>query len=89
MRTYQTGDTFGELCILHAAKRQATVKARTDGILNALKREVYSNLRKISIVKKRSSYIENLKKVNIFYNLNAEDFEKLSDVLTEVRYEAD
>ena len=33
LKNYQTGDTFGELCLLHAAKRQATVIAKTEGVL--------------------------------------------------------
>ena len=37
----------------------------------------------MSIVKKRELYIWNLKKVNIFSNLSAEDFEKLCDLLHE------
>lgn len=74
LKNYQSGDTFGEICLLHRAKRQATVTSKTEGILFSLSREVYNHVHKLSIGKKRSSYIEKLMNVNIFSSLAPEDF---------------
>ena len=71
LRQYKTGDVFGQLCLLHAAKRQATVISKTEGMLYTLTRDCFTNMRKMSIVKRRSCYMQNLKKVNIFANLSS------------------
>jgi len=38
LKNYQAGDTFGELCLLHSAKRQATVMSKMDGMIYSLTR---------------------------------------------------
>ena len=70
LKNYQSGDSFGEICLLHSAKRQATIISRTDGMLYSLSRESYKLVNKMSISKKRSSYLEKLMNVNIFANLS-------------------
>jgi CRP-like cAMP-binding protein len=57
LKNYQAGDTFGELCLLHRARRQATVTSKTEGTLLSLSREAYSHVHKMSIGKRRSSYV--------------------------------
>ena len=57
LKNYQAGDTFGQLCLMHRARRQATVKSKTQGTLFSLSREVYNHVHKMSIGKRRSSYI--------------------------------
>ena len=85
LKNYQAGDTFGELCLLHRANRQATIISKTEGTLFSLSREVYNHVHKMSIGKRRLSYIDKLMNVNIFSTLIHEDFEKLCDLLKEVR----
>ena len=53
LRNYQTGDSFGELCLLHSARRQANVISKTDGMLYCINRETFRHIKKMSIVKKR------------------------------------
>lgn len=74
LKNYQAGDVFGEICLLHRAKRQATVTSKTEGVLYSLTREAYSHIHKMSIGKKRTSYIQKLMNVNIFSNLTSQDF---------------
>jgi CRP-like cAMP-binding protein len=38
LKNYQKGDTFGELCLLHSAKRQATVVSKMSGLIYSLTR---------------------------------------------------
>ena len=66
LKTYRSGDIFGELCILHNSVRMTTSEAKTNGFLYCLDRQIYRHIKKFSIVKKRTLYTETMKKVNIF-----------------------
>lgn len=57
LKNYQMSDSFGEICLLHSAKRQATVVSKTEGLLLSINREVYRHVKKMAIVKKRELYI--------------------------------
>jgi len=57
LKTYQEGDAFGELCLLHDSKSQATVVSKVDGVLYSLDREAYKHFKKMSIVKRRTIYL--------------------------------
>lgn len=81
LKCYQEGDVFGELCLLHDSRSQTMIVSKTDGVLYSLDRDAYKHFKKMSIVKRRTVYLENLKKVKILASLSKEDLEKLCDLL--------
>ncbi len=68
LKSYRSGDIFGELCILHNSARMATIEAKTNGFLYCLDRKVYRYIKKLSIAKKRKIYTDTMKKINLFVN---------------------
>ena len=82
LKTYSPGDTFGQLLLLHNNKRSASIVCTKPGRLYELSREVYKNFKKMSVIKKKITYIEALKKVKIFENFQKDEYEKICDVLT-------
>lgn len=56
LKTYEPGESFGELALLYNAPRAASIKANTDSILWALDRETFNAIVKDSAMKKRQNY---------------------------------
>ena len=83
LKNYQAGDVFGEICLLHVLKRQASIISRSQGVLYSLSREIYTHLKKMSISKKRDAYLLSLKQVSLFNDLTAEELERVSESLKE------
>lgn len=66
MKTYITGDSFGELSLLYNTPRGASIRVKTDSaILWALDRDTFNNIVKDASIKKREKYDEFLKSVKI------------------------
>lgn len=53
LKTYQPGESFGELALLYNAPRAASIKAKTDSILWALDRETFNRIVKDAAAKKK------------------------------------
>lgn len=63
LKTYQPGESFGELALLYNAPRAASIQAETEAVLFALDRESFNHIVKDAAVKKRERYEEFLLKV--------------------------
>ena len=56
MKTYQPGESFGELSLLYNAPRAASIKAKTAALCWGLDRSTFNNIVKDAAVKKRQKY---------------------------------
>lgn len=70
LKTYATGDAFGELALLYNAPRAATIKAKSNGKLFQLDRTTFNHIVKEAAEKKRSLFENTLKKVELLDSID-------------------
>jgi len=56
LKTYEPGESFGELALLYNAPRAANINAKTDCTCFALDRACFNNIVKAAACKKRERY---------------------------------
>jgi len=86
LKTYQPGESFGELALLYNCPRAASIKAKTNAVLWELDRETFNNIVKDSAIKKRERYEEFLSKVEILKGMDPYERSKIADVLKTVKF---
>lgn len=86
LKTYQPGESFGELALLYNAPRAATIKAKTDSILFELDRECFNHIVKEAAMKKREKYDNFLKGVEIFSTMDPYERSQIADALKPVKF---
>ena len=79
LKTYTSGDAFGELALLYNTPRAATISAKTDAILWSLDRETFTHIVKASTQQKREKNKEFLKHVDILSNLGEDELLQILD----------
>lgn len=81
LKTYQPGESFGELALLYNAPRAASIQAETASVLFALDRESFNHIVKDAAVKKRERYEEFLVKVELLQSMDPYERIKIADAL--------
>uniref|UniRef100_A0A3B3ZNU7 cGMP-dependent protein kinase n=1 Tax=Periophthalmus magnuspinnatus TaxID=409849 RepID=A0A3B3ZNU7_9GOBI len=81
------GKVFGELAILYDCTRTATVKAVTDVKLWAIDRQCFQTIMMRTGLIKQTEYMELLKSVPTFHDLQEDILSKMVDILEETTYE--
>eukprot|EP00475_Leptophrys_vorax_P027838 TRINITY_DN3978_c0_g1_i1.p1 TRINITY_DN3978_c0_g1~~TRINITY_DN3978_c0_g1_i1.p1 ORF type:complete len:694 (+),score=213.77 TRINITY_DN3978_c0_g1_i1:59-2140(+) len=83
VKTYSSGETFGELALMYNSPRAATIRAKTDVKCWALDRVSFRNLLMSTTGDKQRRYESFLRKVHIFQSLDPVELRKIADALTE------
>jgi cAMP-dependent protein kinase regulator len=86
LKTYNEGDSFGELALLYNAQRAATITAKTNAILWTLDSETFNHIVKDAAIKKREQYEEFLKGMEILKDINPYELSQICDALKSHTY---
>lgn len=81
LKTYYSGEAFGELALLYNAPRAATIRAKSDSVLWLLDRETFNHIVKDAAMKKRAKYETFLKSVNILSSIDSYELGQIADAL--------
>jgi len=81
LKTYLSGEAFGELALLYNAPRAAFIIANEDCLLWSLDRETFNHIVKDASMKKREKYEKFLKSVDILKSIDAYEINQISDAL--------
>jgi len=81
VKTCGVGDVFGELAVLYNCPRAATVVAKSACVLWELDRDTFSKIVKGQAADKREQYMDFLKKVPLFANVEPYEMMTIADAL--------
>lgn len=88
VRTYGTGDYFGELALLYSRPRAASITALSTSSLWLLDRSTFIHIVRDSAVRRRQLYDQLLQKVPLLATLTPYQRSQLSDALQSVSFPA-
>ena len=88
LKTYQPGDSFGELALLYNAPRAATIVAKEDSVCFSLDRECFNGIVKDAAIRKRERYEDFLSKIDILSEMDSYERSKIADVLKSIKVKA-
>lgn len=88
LKTYKSGDFFGELALMYNAPRAASIKSNGDGKLFGLDRATFNHIVQEAASKKRKCYSSILSKVEILAEIDPYEKEQLCDTLKEEEFQA-
>jgi len=81
LKTYEPGESFGELALLYNAPRAASIKSKTDSTCFALDRACFNNIVKEAACKKRQRYESFLQSLSLFDKIDPYYATKIADGL--------
>lgn len=86
VKTYNPGESFGELALLYNAPRAASIKAVTECILFALDRDTFNNIVKDAIIKRREAFEKTLSKIELLDTMDPYERSKIADVAIPLKF---
>lgn len=86
VKTYNPGESFGELALLYNAPRAASIKAVTESILFALDRDTFNNIVKDAIIKRREAFEKTLSKIELLDTMDPYERSKIADVAIPLKF---
>lgn len=87
LKTYQTGESFGELALMYNAPRAASIKCSCNGVLYGLDRQTFKHVAEEAANKRRQKLKMILEKVSILSEIDPFEKDQLCDILKEENYE--
>jgi cAMP-dependent protein kinase regulator len=81
LKTYISGEVFGELSLMYNAPRAASIIANEDSVLFSLDRDTFNHIVKNATIQQREKYNGFLKKIDILSTLDNYEREKICDCL--------
>lgn len=88
LKTYQPGESFGELALLYNAPRAASIRAKENCTLFALDRETFNHIVKDAASKRRDKYETFLSKVEVLQGMDPYERSQIADALVNEKYKA-
>lgn len=88
LKTYVSGEAFGELALLYNAPRAATIKAKTETLLWCLDRDTFNNIVKESARNRREKYEKFLRCVEILSTMDDYEISQVSEALKRCSFKA-
>ncbi len=88
LKTYKTGEAFGELSLMYNAPRAATITCKTKGMLFKLDRQTFRNIVQEAAIKKRNYNSKILAKVDILSDMDSYERDQVCDSLKEENFGA-
>lgn len=82
VKTYNPGESFGELALLYNAPRAASIKAVTETVLFALDRQTFNNIVKDAAMKRRERFEEVLSKIELLEPMDPYERSQIVDGVT-------
>jgi cAMP-dependent protein kinase regulator len=83
LKTYKTGETFGELALMYTAPRAATIVCSKPGVLYGLDRQTFKRVVEEAATRRREKFRVILSKVSILSEIDPYEREQLCDILKE------
>jgi len=86
VKTYECGESFGELALMYNTARAASIKAKTDAHCWAMDRATFRKVLLFSTAQKRDQYEEFLGNVPLLSSLDKYERSKVADALLQKKY---
>ena len=88
LKTYGSGEAFGELALLYNAPRAATITAESHCLLYALDRQTFNHIVKDAAIRKRERYEAFLAKIPLLETVDAYERSQIAEAFKEVKFKA-
>jgi cAMP-dependent protein kinase regulator len=86
LKTYEVGESFGELALLYNAPRAASIVAKSESLLFALDRATFNNIVKDSAIKRRERFEQSLAKIELLQTMDPYERSKIADSVHSVKF---
>lgn len=89
MKTYESGDSFGDLALLYNTPRQATIISKSPSILLSLDRESFISILKNKAIARKIKNEQFLSSISILKHFSKEEISQIGETVKIKKYLAD